>query len=246
MRLGLSSEAAPDLTLPELVDACGNRGLTSLEVVGGGGHGIEASLTAAAAGAVVRLVEKAGVSLAALYLRVIEEEPLENALRAASLMRTPLLLSLPEPRSAEAGDIVREASTAGCRILFLHRSDADVVESLADAVRTRPPGAAGLAWEVDPRRDEPGAWTSVLRIAGSSLAYVRLRGGGPESLEQTGLGVGALMARLALSAFQGPLVLTPSDRRYHRAWRSWLGRGGGWGCGSKQADGVIEPLSIAS
>lgn len=76
----------------------------------------------------------------------------------------------------------------------------------------------------------------------SRLRYIRFRGGGPEAAQQSGLGVGALMARLALARFAGPLVLAPSTPKYRYIWHAWLGRAGGWGCGSKQADASLVSL----
>jgi hypothetical protein len=50
------------------------------------------------------------------------------------------------------------------------------------------------------------------------------------------MGVGAMMRRLAVEGYAGTLVLAPSTARFRVAWRKWLGRRGGWGCGSSTGE----------
>src|SRR5690606_2264793 len=128
--------------------------------------------------------------------------------------------------------LVKRAAEAGGRLLLLHGTDPAVAERLRRVAEAFPGGAVGLAWEVDPAAADPARVPGVLAAAGPPLEYVRLRGGGHESAAQPGMGVGALMARLALARYAGPLVLTPTTPAYRHAWRSWLGRSGGTGCGS--------------
>ena len=54
--------------------------------------------------------------------------------------------------------------------------------------------------------------------------------------------VGAVIGVRRRPAFDGPLVLSPSDAAYHYAWSAWLGRAGGWGCGSKSGETTIHSL----
>src|SRR5690606_15891059 len=132
----------------------------------------------------------------------------------------------------------------GGTLLVAHGSDPDDVGTLRRAVDLAPGGALGLGWEVDPgAEDVTGRITTVLRAAGPHLRHIRLLGGGPEAVQHEGRGIGALMARLALSGYDGPLALAPSTARYRTAWSAWLGRGGGWGCGSKASDPSLVQLN---
>ena len=46
-----------------------------------------------------------------------------------------------------------------------------------------------------------------------------------------------------LARYGGPLVLAPGAPNALAAWRLWLGRGGGWGCGSKQSGPPLVTLT---
>ncbi|MGH7507233.1 MAG: hypothetical protein ACRELX_16375, partial [Longimicrobiales bacterium] len=104
---------------------------------------------------------------------------------------------------------------------------------------------ADLAWDADPAGAPMSAKVRmILREFGPRLRHIRLIGGGPEAAIQEGQGVGELMASLALEGFDGAVVLAPSSDNYRVAWRTWLGHGRGWGCGSKRSD--RSPLPIAT
>jgi hypothetical protein len=230
MQLALSSAAAPDLPLEALLDGCRRRGLTGLELVSRG-VGLPDLATVAA------MCREQGVTLLALAL-LDEEPPLEHGLPLARALDVPALL----PAAATSLNGLRRHVDAGGRLLLQHGTDSGAAAAAREIVATLPKGCAALAWEVEPARDVVDEVPLVLATTGADLAYIRLRGGGPESAGQTGLGVGALMARLALGRYAGPIVLTPSTPSYHQVWRSWLGRGGGWGCGSKGSDPSLVML----
>lgn len=243
MRLGLSSAAAPDLPLADLVEACGRRGLSALELVAGDGHGVGADPGAVAPS--LERAREAGVPVAAMLLG---GDPAEWAAGAELSARLGLPVVVPASGIGVDGAVRagRSFAAAGGRLLLLHPTDPEAVRALRAVAEALPAGSVALAWEVDPSTDDPSHVPDVLDLAGPRLAHVRLRGGGPEAMEQTGRGVGALMARLALARYGGPLILTPSTPRYHQAWRAWLGRGGGWGCGSRQSDPSLVTLPLAA
>lgn len=66
--------------------------------------------------------------------------------------------------------------------------------------------------------------------------HITLLGAGPESARYEGRGIGSLMAKLSLSAYQGVLVLAPTDRSVLPVWNAWLAHGRSWGCGSHKSD----------
>jgi sugar phosphate isomerase/epimerase len=241
MRLGLSSAAAPDLALGDLLEGCRRRGLATLELVLGDAHGVEPGASEGWIREVRRRMGDAGVSLAALVCPAGETERARAAIPLAARLDAPLLLT-PGPDLEELEGLAGEAAAAGVTLLLSLGTDAGEAERLRGFVSRLPAGRAALAWEVDPATDDPAAGPAVLRALGPYLAHVRFRGGGPESVSQTGQGVGAFMARLALARYSGPLVLLPTDPRHHYVWCAWLGRAGGWGCGSKQSDDSLFTL----
>jgi hypothetical protein len=230
MQLALSSAAAPDLPLESLLDGCTRRGLSGLELVA---SGASPSHTAN----VTTLCREHGVNLLAVALLDAGQPP-EAGLRLARELGVAALL----PAADASLDTLRRHIDAGGRLLLRHETDRVAAAVAREMVAALPAGTAALAWEVDPARDEAVEVPLVLAEAGSDLMYIRLRGGGPESVGQTGLGIGALMARLALGRYTGPIVLTPGNPSYHQVWRRWLGSGGGWGCGSKASDPSLVVL----
>ena len=134
--------------------------------------------------------------------------------------------------------IAGKFATAGGQLFMAAPSEPAAFELLDRCLTAAGLEEVGLAWDLKPGDDDPILMAQVLAAAGTRLRYIRLHGGGPETAGQTGRGIGLLMARLAVARFAGPLVLLPSDPRFHLAWRAWLGRAGGWGCGSKQSDPI--------
>lgn len=244
MKLGISSAAAPDDSLVDLVEACRRRGLSTLELKVGDAHGIHHTDADRARDAIRRTTVQ-GVTIAAVASDGSAPSEWLEAIRTAAIIRVPAVLAADTMKSGEMKVLAGHATDLDVRLLFLHRGSADQVKALADALRTIPAGSAGLAWEIDPDTTELDASGNLIAASGLDLAYIRLRGGGPESHGQNGLGIGSLIARLAIARYHGPLILTPSTARYRRAWAAWLGRQGGWGCGSKQSDPSLVTLSTA-
>ena len=247
MRLSLSSAAAPDASLDELLAGCARRGLSGLELAEGDGHALSLSTTPGVGAAMADYARDAGVAICAIHLPSLARDEIEAAACLAAAMDAPLVVPLKGfdrtvlPRAAEA------CSDRGTRLLLAHDSDARVPEAVRWLLEPLPHGdAVGLAWNVRPGVDEPTRIGDVLDAAGEALCYIRLHGGGPESQAQTGQGVGGLLAALALRRYAGPLVLTPSVPNYRYVWSAWLGRAGGWGCGSKQSDATLVTLDRSS
>ncbi len=240
----LSSNAAREAKLAELLAACGRRGLAGLELVQGDAHGLAPEMAKHCFDAVETALKTTGVTLQVLrQLQVGEMRETAAAAELAARFGAALVVPAEEldaPAVARLGSIGREA---GARILLAHRSDAPTAASLRRSIEAADDAShLGLAWDVHPGEDDPYALVRVMEAAGRHLAYVRLHGGGPEAEQQTGRGVGSLVARLTLARFRGPLVLTPSTSRYHYIWRAWLGAGRGWGCGSKKSDDSLVAL----
>jgi hypothetical protein len=245
MILSLSSAAAPDLELREIAAVCSHRGLGGLELVPGTAHGVgphwspsrvRSALDAAAAegGAAVRIVA----------LEV--ERPAEAAQLAPLAGALHLALLLPADRW-EPGELVARARAAaddGAHVVLFRSFSSAAVSDTASLLAEIGHARVHAGWEVDPASAPLDFAERLLDPAAPPPAYLRLRGGGPEAAAQTGMGVGELIGRLTLARFAGPLVLTPSSPTFHVAWSAWLGRRGGWGCGSK-ADRELVGLSPA-
>jgi len=234
MQLALSSAAAPDLDLPALLDLCARRGLAGVEwQIGPAGR---PPSTGGLPGTVRRLADPTGTArLLAFRAERSNITSLDHLARAAGRIAVPAILKWPNALDGldRAADLFR---AAGARLLLQVDSDPGRAEAIAASIEALGPDVLGLAWDVRPGLDRPAAPREILEIAGARLRHVRLFGGGPESVSQTGQGIGTLMARLTLARYTGALVLTPSTRRFHEAWSRWLGRNGGWGCGSKGSD----------
>src|SRR5690606_10272033 len=169
-----------------------------------------------------------------------------NAVRLSATLGAPVVAGCESDGVAEGALLSAAAAyaLAGGALLVAHGSDPAEVRRLRRTIEYAPPGALGLAWEVDPSAEDVSARIpALLRAAGPYLRHIRLLGGGPESVQHEGRGIGPLMAHLALAGYDGPLALAPSTARYRTAWSAWLGRGGGWGCGSKASDPSLVQLN---
>lgn len=254
MRLALSTAAAVDFTPEELLAACSRRGLSGLELVSGHAHGLGSELPPAE-------LERRRVRFAAGGAPVVgfrmawSHAVRPDAARLSSALGAPVIAEFPGGDVANFStderfeDGLRNAavaySEAGGRLLLAHGSDADVVSGLRASIERAGPAALGLAWEVEPASgDLAGRIPAVLDAAGPALRHIRLSGGGPEAAQHEGRGIGILMARLTLIGYRGTLALAPSTQRYRVAWSQWLGRRGGWGCGSKSSDSSLVQLNI--
>jgi hypothetical protein len=235
MRLGLSSAAARDADLGELLATCLRRGLAALELRAGDGHGVEPE-DALPALLAAEQARAAGVSLCAY--RASADEDLLRLARLGEALGAPLLVD-------GSGDIMhrvvraRRLADAGADVAVVIRGatvryQAQVVTSLA----------LDFAWDAAPQERPVGTDAdALLREHGARLRHICLLGGGPEAALQEGRGVGELMGRLALAGYAGALTLAPGSARYHVAWETWLGRRGGWGCGSKAQDRSLVNLA---
>lgn len=234
MRLGLSSAAAPEASLAQLVEVCERRGLRALELVDGHGHGIAArnavlpDCDGLANGAVEISAYRVGADTDPRLLA-----DLSHHLGAAIVLARS---DRPEDHVAHAHSIVELGGRAS--ILVSGADAASGAERLA-AIDVQ------LCWEVNPAAVPVSAESmrALLRQK-ENLHSVRLLGGGPESSMHEGRGVDTLLRELAMAAWQGTLILAPGSTRYRVAWENWLGRRGGWGCGSAGETKRTMPLAI--
>jgi hypothetical protein len=241
MRLSLSSAALPGADLAGLLEACERRGLGGLELVAGEGP-LPDHRGVAAAGFPDALAA-AGVALTGIHVA----DPVAAASAAAARLSRALDVPVVAPLSTTIGTplpvLLEVYGDEGGRLLLCHCTHLELVTGLRGALDVLDEPRVGLAWEIVPGEDDPAAVARLVETVGGRLEYVRLRGGGPEAAAQTGLGVGPLVASLARARYAGPLVLLPSTPAYRRAWGAWLGRGGGWGCGSRSPG---APLALSA
>lgn len=233
MKLTLSSSAAPDANLGVLLEACVRKGLAGLELVEGDAHGLDRPGEVAA---LRRTMEEVGVAPTGLRLREPSGPGDGRLLRVAGELGAPLLLPVDGLDAEQAATAAASWLDAGGPVT-LSSAQATLLARIGRAV----PEVA-LAWDLRPGAAGLEELQVLLDGAGPRLTHVRLFGGGPESAAQGGLGLGALMARLAGARYGGALVLTPSTDRYRVAWSTWLGRRSGWGCSGKATQS--EPIAL--
>jgi hypothetical protein len=250
MQLGLCSAAAPDASLDELLGVCKRRGLGTLELRAGDAHGV---------GPGTHRGNRAKLTPANRDLRIGGAEAAERA-RAAEIG----ISGFRSESGAGDAELSVVAMAAGAPVLVdggtgvcerIERSKALAAAGIPVLAVVRGSGAEleraaaagiGVAWDADAAEGGLGTTAErVLRLAGDRLRHIRLLGGGPEAALHEGRGVGELMARLALAGYDGALVLSPGSRDYHVAWENWLGRRGGWGCGSRSQDPSLVRLDPA-
>lgn len=237
MRLALCSSAAPDASLAGLVQACGRRGLDALELREGDGHGInpdDEPITGSVGGSHAA----DGVAIVG-YRSLVPGHDLWLA-RLSDALDAPILLDGPSGLHARVVRARQIADLAG-RVSIVVAG-----EGYLEAGARAAGAGFDVAWDVDPVLGDAGERAArLLDRLGDRLRHVRLLGGGPETAAQEGRGIGEAMARLALDGYTGTLSIAPSSSRYRLAWSAWLGRRGGWGCGSKTADATLVQLSRA-
>lgn len=237
MRTALSSAIAPRASLDDLLTGLTRHGLDALELRLGDEHALDASASASTLTSAKHLIADAKAQVVG-FLDETGANPedvvgLVHAFDSRLLLGTSLAFDV---RMEQA----RKAAQAGVPVAVVvggndAASDAGLVKNAGHQV----------VWEVHPNNSELGSLSeAVIAACGDSLIGVRLCGGGPESQLHEGRGIGTVMARLAIAGFAGFLSITPSDRKYHVLWETWLGRRGGWGCGSK-ASASVEPLQRA-
>ncbi|HSJ05946.1 MAG TPA: hypothetical protein VK936_04540 [Longimicrobiales bacterium] len=248
MRLGLSTEAAPDVSLDELAAACVRRGIAAVEVVEGHGHGLSVRSTDAAIDAAARTLSEAGLAervFRPALVAVPEWEPV-----AALSARLGARVLIPLAWAAVSGRMDAAAAAfdrAGGRLLIAHPSDPAHATAARLLVERCAPDLAALSWDADPDGAPLTLLTApVLEAAGPQLSSIRLRGSGPEAAANEGKGIGALIASLTLRAWDGVLLLAPTDPARVPVWRIWLGRGTGWGCGSRTGNEDLVRLGTSA
>ncbi len=235
MRLGLSSEAAPDASLDDLIRFAQRRGLDALELREGDAHGVAPNTSALGGAMAAQLVRTAGLTLTGYRTHQLEDEG--RLARLSEALDAPVLLAGPAPLAVRVARAER-ISRAGGQVAILLRGDSAVW----DGIVCHAAGLA-LAWEADPQFGPVGAMAEpFLERFGNALGHIRLIGGGPEAAVQDGAGIGDLMRQLALTSYTGTVILAPSAPRYGVAWQHWLGRRGGWGCGSTGTASSPVPL----
>lgn len=234
MRLGLSSEAAPDASLGDPIRFAQRRGLAALELRDGDAHGIAPGASALGSAAGAQAVRAAGLALSGFRTGRLEDE--YRLARLSEALGAPVLLAGPVPLAARVAR-ARKIRDAGGEVAVVLHGDSVV----SDGIVCRAAGAT-LAWEADPRHGSVGMMAApLLERFADILRHIRLIGGGPEAALQDGSGIGDLMHRLALVAYAGTLILAPSTPRYSVAWQHWLGRRGR-GCGSSGTASSLVPV----
>ena len=234
MRLGLSSAAAPEAGAEDLVTACAARGLSALELRDGDGHGIAAHDQPVALTDLLALAAGANVDIAGY--RTADSRAAVSLARLSNALCTAIIVA-DECDHAKRVDRARAIIDAGGRALVSVSGDVTVWHTAL--------AASGLdyAWEVDAASGDVSEAAAMV-LGQPGLRYIRFIGGGPEASLQEGRGIGTLMGRLALAAYAGPVILTPSSTRYRVAWETWLGRRGGWGCGSRSSAPELVHLPV--
>ena len=235
MRIGLSSAAAPAASFDELLALCQRRGFAALELREQDAHGVErdrafeAARFADAAGA-------AGVTITGFRPSAGDGSELRLARLGMALDTT--ILIRPEPDMRHAIERAGALRSVGARVGIVLGGD-EAEEDLALLSLS----TFEIAWDADPAHDGLGARAvRVLDRFATRLRHVQMIGGGPEATLHEGRGVGEVMTRLALTGYDGAVLLAPSAARFRVAWDAWLGRRGGWGCGSKSSDATLVNL----
>lgn len=235
MRLALCSSAAPDASLSGLFEACARRGLAALELREGDAHGLNPECENVA-DVVIRGRSHAPASSIVGYRT---SEPGHDVWlgRLSKVLKAPLLLDGPTGVGSRVDRAVGISPVAG-RVAIVIRGD-DYLRDAEAAVRE----GLDLAWDADPGQGALGDRVArLLDGFAERLRHIRLLGGGPEASLHEGEGIGEVMGRLALSGYAGTVALAPGSARYRVAWQTWLGRRGGWGCGSRTADPSLVQL----
>jgi hypothetical protein len=240
MRLGLSSGAAPDATLDELLAACRRRGLAGVELVEGHAHGVTPTTGAGMASGAPAVAED-GPGILAFRCATEATALSGDAARLSRHLGCPVISPTIPPAVLLEAAAARYRDAGGV-LLLSFPSQPDAVLRAAE-LADRAGGGVALSWDLAPGEASGASTGDTLAAAGAALRHVRLYGGGPEAPLLEGRGIGELAVQLALAHYAGPLVLTPSTDSYRQAWRSWLGRRGGWGCGSSRERGTLVSLT---
>ncbi|HSH46202.1 MAG TPA: hypothetical protein VK966_10115, partial [Longimicrobiales bacterium] len=210
--------------------ACVRRGIDALELREGDGHGIAPGDLMEAGSRILEPATAAGVDVVA-YRILSPSGTLPRARQGAAVR---LLVDGTSPlahRLEQAAEL--EFAGAAVAVVVRDELEAGVVSD----------SSFDIAWDVAPGTRPAGETAQMmLQRFGPWLRHVHISGGGPESAMQEGRGIGELMGRLALHRYSAAVALAPSSPHFRVAWDNWLGRRGGWGCGSKTAEPSLVAL----
>lgn len=231
MRLTLSDAADPEAGPDQLLGAARRRGFAGVEL----SRDLPRVVTDLRTG---RWTPTEGLRLESFRTAEVQDAYHPRLKDASAALGVPVIVPL-EELSQHAGAARRLAEAyagAGGRLVG-GSTDPDLLRWVGGHI----PEMA-VALDVIPGETTSGDVSRAADATGDRLTHVRLFGGGPEAADQDGTGVGTLMSQLARRRFRGALVVTPSHRRYRVAWRTWLGRRGGWGCGGSSVDLPVVEL----
>lgn len=220
MRLALSRAAAPAMDLAALDALAQKRGLDGLELA-------PADVPDAARAAAIWVEDASFVAT-------------EGAARASAKLGVPVVAARGAIPASKIADLESLYAREGGRLCLTHGTDAEEAAELTDAIARAGASHVGTAWEIRPADEKLDDAAAVLLAASETLAYVRLRGGGPELSSHEGAGLGPLFQKLALSHYAGTITLTPSAGDRVEAWERWLTRSGRCGCGSAPGEQDID------
>lgn len=238
MRLGLSSAAAPDAAFDELLAICARRGLAAVELREEDGHGVTGIPYGISGAAAQERAQAAGVEITGFRSRTGGED-LALA-RVAAAAGAPVLVD--GCCASSRADRAAGLASVGAEIAVTLHGDAS-----ADALDQVLSCECQVAWEAKVAPGDLGTTAArLLDHLGHRLRHVRIIGGGPEVAMNEGKGIGELMGRLALAGYTGSIILAPNSTRYRVAWQNWLGRRGGWGCGSREEDRSLVDLGATT
>lgn len=215
MILALSTAAAPLNGLKTIVEGCARRGLAGIHLVAGHAHGITLKTPLHVAENARDLAHAAGVRVVAIEAETLVDTSASTAVQLCALFGAALVTRcLCDVRDfAHWQRVFCDADVPLIQTVDLDASH----ENVAEVARSYLDNAA-----------QPSHFT--------------LRGGGPEAAQHEGRGIGAFMARLAVTNYQGVLALAPSSNAVRPVWNAWLQHGKSWGCGSKTADYSLVQL----
>ncbi len=239
MRLTLCSSAAPDATLSGLFEACARRGLDAVELRDGDGHGVDRY--ADGVGPTIGVESANAGSLEIATYRASSRDRDDRLASLARAIGATLLLDGDRDvrfRIQRAGRISKDGTSVAIVVRGARALEDAELAARADI---------DVAWDAEPAAGAVNETADRLleRLEGR-LRHIRLLGGGPEASLHEGRGIGEAMGRLALHGYTGTVALAPSSSRYRLAWQRWLGRRGGWGCGSRTSEpSLVHLLAVA-
>lgn len=236
MRWVLSSAAAPEASLPLLLDGAGRKSLEGVELVRGHAHGVEPHLSPEAHELVAGTVRDHKVNVLAYRIDDYAGlDPRETA-RFARIMDAAVVLASVDGMDDPSLERWAAAFEGQERPLLLAVEDPSEMDTRWSApVAGRYPGTIRFAWDATPTSGTADQARWMLEAFGSSLTYVRVPGTGPEGLRDEDGRIGSLVTVMTLLGYRGPAVLAPSSERHLGEWSMWLGRRRGWGCGGARS-----------